>query len=104
MAAGGTLGGVLQNGDQNIASLTLEENSKGLISQNGLNNTADLTVQAKASGQVVQNGSDNEAAIVVQSGTNATVTQNGNGLSVNQSALQVFSTNPGTISITQTGF
>lgn len=100
-----TLGAVLQFGDRNIAELELvSDGAQGLISQNGLNNTARLTVGSQGTGQIVQNGNENETILDIPTQNNAIVTQNGNGLTVGQTAFQVFSTNPGTVTITQTGF
>ena len=101
----GTLGAVLQLGDGNQASLDLAESSKGLIVQNGFGNKGSLDVEANGSGELIQNGNNNLYPAAVAGGTTVTVTQNGSNLQpVGVTALQVFSTNPGTISVTQTGF
>lgn len=100
-----TLGAVLQLGDGNQASLTLAESSAGLIVQNGLGNQGSLKVEPNGSGKLVQNGNGNYYPVTVDPSTTVTVTQNGNGLQpVGNVSLQVISTNPGTISITQTGY
>lgn len=102
----GTLGAVIQLGNLNNAALNLNgDSATGLIEQTGGGLTAELTVQPGGSGQIIQNGTNSDAQLAVQSGSSATYTQNGNNLrSVGTAGATVFSTNPGTISITQTGF
>ncbi|MBS3651488.1 hypothetical protein KEU06_22995 [Pseudaminobacter sp. 19-2017] len=103
--AAGALGGVFQLGDGNTAKLKVDPLGKGLIAQNGNGNFADLEVLGGGKGQIVQNGNRNNQPLTVTSNTTVMVTQNGNGLQpVGTAGIQVFSTNPGTISITQTGF
>jgi hypothetical protein len=101
---GASLGAVIQLGTANTANLQLEQ-ANGLITQLGSNLRADLAVTGPDSrGQIVQIGSRNTADVEVQgSGTNVTYTQIGNDLTSSQT-MEVFSTNSGNISITQTGF
>jgi hypothetical protein len=103
--AEGALGGVFQLGDGNEATLKVDPLGKGLIAQNGNGNFANLVVHGGGEGQIIQNGNANNQPLTVNSNTTVMVTQNGNGLQpVGTTGIQVFSTNPGTISITQTGF
>lgn len=103
--AGNALGAVLQTGDSNKATLDIDAGGKGLIAQNGNSNEGSLSVDAGGTGKLVQNGNGNFYPVTVNAGTNVTVTQNGSGLQpVGIAGMQVYSTNPGAISITQTGF
>lgn len=100
-----TLGVVLQTGTENLATLDLADQSRGLIVQNGNSNTGGLTVEEGGTGRLTQEGSLNNYVATVQAGTNADMTQTGNGqTTAGTQGISVFSTNPGTISITQTGF
>jgi hypothetical protein len=100
-----SLGAVLQIGDGNEASLTVDDGATGLIVQNGSGNDNSLTVGAGGSGEIIQNGNGNAFSTSVAANTSVTITQNGNNLSpVGVTGMQVFSTSPGTVSITQTGF
>ncbi|MCA0060436.1 MULTISPECIES: hypothetical protein [unclassified Mesorhizobium] len=100
-----SLGAVLQLGDGNDASLTVGGGATGLIVQNGSGNANSLTVGSGGSGEIVQNGNGNTFSTSVAANTAVTITQNGNNLSpVGVTGMQVFSTAPGTVSITQTGF
>jgi hypothetical protein len=104
---GGTdaLGAVLQIGDDNFARLDLDTGATGLIAQRGFDNSGTLSVAPGATGELIQNGNGNTQGLEVFSRNQVTATQNGNNLQpVNAQAIQVFSTNPGVISITQTGF
>lgn len=110
-ASGAVLGGVIQLGESNTANLNLTggglPGTTGLISQRGTNLTADLTVEGGGKGQVVQIGNNNNTGqVVVSDQTTLTYTQVGDNLTpVGQTGVQVISsTNPGNISITQTGF
>ncbi len=103
--AGNSLGAVIQVGTGNIATLQLD-NSQGLIGQFGTGLQATLDVAPGSSGQIIQNGNDSTANLQVAAG-NATLVQTGNGLTFDQTtnqAVQVFSTNFGTITINQVGF
>lgn len=100
-----SLGAVLQIGDGNDASLTVGSGATGLIAQNGSGNSNSLTVGSGGSGEIIQNGNGNTFSTSVAANTSATITQNGNNLSpTGVTGMQVFSTAPGTVSITQTGF
>lgn len=99
---GSSLGGVVQLGTDNTANLNLTD-STGLIAQFGTDLRADLTVGANGDGRIVQIGNRNTAQLDVPGGTSATYTQIGNNLSSVQ-PVEVFSTNSGNITITQTGF
>ncbi len=101
---GAALGAVVQLGTGNTANLALNE-ANGLIAQLGTNLTADLEVTGPgSSGQVLQIGNRSSASVeILGSGTNVTYTQIGNDLSSSQ-GVEVFTTNSGNISITQTGF
>lgn len=99
-----TLGAVIQLGNLNNATLILDgNNAAGLISQYGSDLTARLTVAAGGTGQIIQNGEGSRAELDVIAGSNVTYTQNGDYLQP-PAGVTVFATNPGTISITQTGF
>ena len=102
---GAALGAVIQMGTGNTADLDLD-NGRGLIGQFGTNLTANLRVGENGNGQIVQIGSRNEANLEVPAGASATYMQIGTDLgSVGQTGVQVISTtNPGNITITQTGF
>jgi hypothetical protein len=103
--AAGALGGILQAGDNNQASLDVGELGTGLIAQNGNDNQASLIVNSGGTGQIIQNGNRNVQPLTVNSNTTVTVTQEGNGLQpVGPTGIQVFSTNPGVISIIQSAF
>lgn len=94
---------VVQLGDGNNATLDVGA-GRGLISQSGDGLTANLTVEGSGNGAITQRGSDNSAAFQVLTGTSATLNQSGTGLNFPEtSPVQVFSTNPGNITITQTG-
>lgn len=97
-----SLGGVIQLGTDNTANLRLTD-STGLIAQFGTELTANLTVGTNGDGRIVQIGNRNNAQLDVPGGTSATYTQIGNNLSSVQ-PVEVFSTNSGNITITQTGF
>lgn len=100
-----TLGVVLQTGTENLATLNLADQGSGLIVQNGSGNVGGLTVEDGGTGRLTQEGSLNNYVATVQPGTNTDITQIGNNQSVaGTQGISVFSTNPGTISITQTGF
>lgn len=102
---GNALGAVIQIGDNNLAEVDLEAGARGLVAQTGIGNSGELKVGEGGSAELVQNGNLNRYPVQVQPNTTVTVTQNGNGLQpVGVQGVQVFSTNPGTISITQTGF
>lgn len=99
------LGAVLQIGDANDASLTVGGGATGLIVQNGNGNANALTVGPGGSGEIIQNGNGNTFSTSVAANTSVIITQNGSNLSpVGVTGMQVFSTAPGTVSITQTGF
>lgn len=99
------LGAIVQEGGSNNAILSLGNNAQGLIGQFGTNLTANLTVPDSSSGQIVQVGNNSQAMLSVNSGASVTYTQVGDNLgSVNPATVQVFTTNPGNITITQTGF
>ena len=100
-----SLGAVLQIGDGNDASLSVGGRATGLIVQNGSGNDNSLAVEAGGSGEIIQNGNGNTFATSVAANTSVTITQNGNNLSpAGVTGMQVFSTAPGTVAITQTGF
>lgn len=104
-ASANSLGAIVQEGGGNNATLSLGNNAQGLIGQFGTNLTADLTVPGSSSGQIVQIGNNSQATLSVNSGASVTYTQVGDNLgSVNPATVQVFTTNPGNITITQTGF
>lgn len=104
-AAGGALGAVLQIGDDNDATLDIESGGTGLIAQKGNRNKGLLSVEPNGNGKLVQTGDGNNYPLLVKQNTNVIVTQNGTNLQpVGAAAMQVFSTNPGTVTITQTGF
>lgn len=101
---GSSLGTIIQQGVENNATLTLTD-ATGLISQRGERLSATLTVGSGGSGQIVQVGDGNSAELLVNSGASATYTQVGNNLeAIAPTAVEVFATNPGSITITQTGF
>lgn len=101
--AGPSLGAIIQQGQANQANLELT-NATGLISQTGRGLIASLTVDG-GNGQIIQVGDGSNAELSVMSGASATYTQIGSNLeSVGSTAVEVFSTNPGSITITQTGF
>ncbi|NGN44753.1 hypothetical protein G6N74_27225 [Mesorhizobium sp. CGMCC 1.15528] len=100
-----SLGAVLQIGDGNDASLTVGGGATGLIVQNGSGNANSLTVGSGGSGEIIQTGNGNTFSTSVAANTSVTITQNGNNLSpAGVTGMQVFSTAPGTVSITQTSF
>lgn len=101
---GAALGAVVQLGTRNRADLELNE-ANGLVAQFGADLTAELSVDGRgSSGQIVQIGNRSNAAVdILGSGTNVTYTQVGNDL-VQSQGVEVFTTNSGNISITQTGF
>ncbi|MFI0848848.1 hypothetical protein [Mesorhizobium sp. IMUNJ 23232] len=100
-----SLGAVLQIGDGNDASLTVGAGATGLIVQNGSGNANSLTVGSGGSGEIIQNGNGNTFPTSVAANTSVTITQNGNNLSpAGVTGMQVFSTAPGTVAITQTSF
>lgn len=100
-----SLGAVLQIGDGNDASLTVGAGASGLIVQNGSGNANSLTVGSGGSGEIIQNGNGNTFSTSVAANTSVTITQNGNNLSpAGVTGMQVFSTAPGTVAITQTSF
>lgn len=99
------LGAVLQIGDANDASLSVGSDASGLIVQNGSSNATSLTVGSGGSGEIIQNGSGNTFSTSVAPNTSVTITQNGDNLSsAGVAGMEVFSTAPGTVAITQTGF
>jgi len=99
------LGAVLQIGDGNEASLTVNDAAAGLIVQNGSSNAASLTVESGGNGAIIQNGNGNTFSTTVAANSSVTITQNGNNLTpAGVTGMQVFSTAPGTVAITQTGF
>lgn len=110
IASGAVLGGIIQLGESNTANLNLSDGvgtTTGLISQRGNRLSADLTVGSGGKGQVVQIGNNSDTgAVTVPPNASLTYTQIGDNLApVGASAVQVISsTNPGNISITQTGF
>lgn len=101
---GAALGAVVQLGTGNTANLVLNE-ANGLVGQFGSGLTATLNVTGPgSSGQIMQIGRGSDASVTIQgSGTNVTYTQIGNDLTSSQ-GVEVFTTNSGNISITQTGF
>lgn len=100
-----SLGAVLQIGDGNDALLTVGDGARGLIVQNGSGNANALTVGSSGSGEIIQNGNGNTFSTTVAANTSVTITQNGNNLSpAGVTGMQVFSTAPGTVAITQTSF
>lgn len=101
---GAALGAVVQLGTDNTANLQLTE-ANGLIAQLGTQLDATLTVNGPgSSGQIMQIGARNNASVeILGSGTNVTYTQIGSDLTSTQ-GVEVFTTNSGNISITQTGF
>ena len=100
-ADGNALGGIIQVGELNQATLSLTD-AKGLITQLGNNLSSDLSVGAGGSGTVVQVGSNSTTGTVnVIGGTNLTYVQVGNNLS-QSSAVSAYSTSPANIIITQT--
>lgn len=97
---GTSLGGVIQIGQYNEAELSLD-NGRGLITQLGSELSASLDVGPGGSGAVVQIGNNSTVGKVeVAAGTTVTYTQLGDGLSPS-SAVQVYSSSPGNVSITQ---
>lgn len=100
-----SLGAVLQIGDGNDASLTVGSAATGLIVQNGSHNANSLTVASGGSGEIIQNGNGNTFSTSVAANTTVTITQNGNNLSpAGMAGMEVFSTSPGSVAITQTSF
>lgn len=100
---GASLGGVLQQGSGNAATLSLNSGT-GLISQSGTDLTAELRVGSGGNGQIVQSGTGLDTGVVVVEGGSVTYTQIGNNAAPAGTPLTV-STNPGSnISITQTNF
>lgn len=106
VASGNALGGIIQIGELNQAGMLLEgDDARGLITQLGSSLTAELEVGPGASGTVIQLGRNSDAGTVqVETGTTLTYTQIGSNLRPNQALVQVFSTAPGNITITQTAF
>lgn len=108
VASGQALGAVIQLGVANQANLEIDgglAGATGLIFQTGTDLNASLQVQPGGAGQIIQNGNGSNAELSVMSGSSVTYTQTGNNLqSVGNAAAQVFSSNPGTITINQTGF
>lgn len=101
---GAALGAVVQMGTGNRAELDLD-NSRGLIGQFGTDLNAKLQVGSGGQGRIVQVGHNNRTELMVSAGADVTYSQIGNNLTtVNPAAVQVFATNPGNITITQTGF
>jgi hypothetical protein len=103
----GSSGTVVQGGlGGNNATIQISaDQAAGLIGQFGTNLTATLTVAPNATGRILQNGTGSEAALDVQSNSTVTYTQVGDNLQpIGQGTVQFFSTNPGNITITQTGF
>lgn len=103
----GSSGTVVQGGlGGNEATLEISADSAaGLIGQFGANLTATLNVAPNATGRILQKGTGSEAALDVQSNSTVTYTQIGDNLQpIGQGSVQFFSTNPGNITITQTGF
>lgn len=101
---GDALAGVIQIGDSNLATLSLEDGARGLVAQWGTNLSATLEVASRGSGTVVQIGNNSSVGTVsVLSNNQVTYTQIGNNL---QSTVEasVYSTNQGSITITQTAF
>lgn len=101
--AGTTLGGVIQVGRLNDATLNVDD-SQGLITQLGTRLSANLSVEPGGNGTVVQIGRDSTVGNVnVAAGTSVTYTQIGNNLQ-QSAALSVYSTNPANLTITQTAW
>lgn len=101
----GGLGAVLQFGDHNQATLDVDLGGAGLIAQKGNNNWGKLAVGAAGTGALIQNGNGNSYMLSVDPGTRTIVTQTGDGMTTpDNSVLRVYSSNPGTIIINQTGF
>ena len=101
-ATGNALGGVIQAGELNDATLSLGTGSTGLISQLGSQLSATLTVVSGGSGTVTQIGRGSTVAVNVTSDNSVTYTQIGNGL--RGEPASVYSSVPGSITITQTAF
>lgn len=101
-ATGNALGGVIQAGELNQATLTLGSGANGLITQLGSELSATLTVAPGGSGQVAQLGQNSTVAVNVLSNNSVTYTQIGSNLTGIDAS--VYSTVPGSISITQTAF
>jgi len=99
------LGAILQIGDGNEASLMVGDAATGLIVQNGSSNTSSLTVESGGKGEIIQNGNGNSFSTTVAANSSVSIVQNGNNLTqAGVTGMQVFSTAPGTVAITQTGF
>lgn len=103
---GQALGALVQVGSLNDATLSVADGGVGRISQFGTGLTADLGVGTDAQGQIVQIGRGSTAELQVMDRGSATYVQIGNNLqSIGQTdAVQVFTTNPGNITITQTRY
>lgn len=104
MLGSNAIGAVIQIGTDNLADLTLNgANTRGLIGQFGTDLKATLEVSGTgSSGQIVQVGTDNDANLKVSAGS-VTLTQLGSGLNYT-TPVQVFTSNPANITITQIGF
>jgi hypothetical protein len=91
-----------QLGDNNTAVLNITGGGDGTVEQDGLGNSALLTVAGGAGGTILQNGNMNTADLSVLSGpqTSVVLTQTGTGLNY-PAGVQVVTTQPGTITITQ---
>ena len=101
---GDALGGLIQVGNGNTANMTLDNGATGLIAQWGTSLSATLDVASNGSGTVVQIGNNSSVGTVsVLSGNTVTYTQIGSNLAPGVSP-QIYSTVPGSITITQTAF
>lgn len=102
-ASGYSLGGIIQIGSLNEATLTLD-NSQGLITQLGNELVASLNVESGGTGKVVQIGNNSTVgALNVATGTSVTYTQIGDNLQPS-AAIAVYSTNAANLTITQTAW
>lgn len=102
----GSSGAIGQVGSGNLAELEAFTGATGAILQQGDNNAADLSVGAGGEGLISQIGDGNDSgAVTVAPGASLSYIQQGNGLQpVNPGqGVQVFTTAPGGVTITQTG-
>ena len=105
---GQALGVLYQSGSDHHARLTLHGSAnalaQGLIAQEGLGLNASLHVAEGGTGEIIQQGAHSSASLDVATGTHASYTQIGNHLqNIGATGVQVFSTQPGMVSITQSG-
>lgn len=94
--------GITQIGDANTATLDIRGGGDGTVKQTGLGNLASLTVAGGAGGAIAQTGNTNTATLNVLGIAQSAValTQTGSGLVYN-TGVQVVTSVPGTITITQ---